>query len=181
MLSLGFIKNNMADKAVAHFRQIDQPDQVIMILLFSACAALGTDNALKLVKDALKKMPKSFLSNPRLLAALFDAFIKCGDCKSAELIFSKLPKTVISFGNLMDGFNREENFEKTFEIFEEFKRTQMKPNFVIYLTVLKALSKIGVMSMAESIIEDMPRSFLKNKMIQNALVDLWVRCYASSS
>ncbi|CAF5102107.1 unnamed protein product, partial [Rotaria magnacalcarata] len=65
-----FIKNKQANKAIALFNDIQNPNDVHMLLLFNSCAQLKTKEALDLVKKISKQIPKSFYSNPRLLTSL---------------------------------------------------------------------------------------------------------------
>ncbi|CAF3141046.1 unnamed protein product [Rotaria socialis] len=88
----GYIKNNQADNVVDLFKRIKNPDEIIIILLFNACAQLGTDEALNLIKQVLSKTPKSFESNSYLLTSLLDALMKCGDVKQAEIWFNRSTK-----------------------------------------------------------------------------------------
>ncbi|CAF3812958.1 unnamed protein product [Rotaria sp. Silwood1] len=59
----GYIKNNMSEKAIELFNKIQTPDEVIVTLLFNACAQLETTEALNLVKKISKEIPKSFQSD----------------------------------------------------------------------------------------------------------------------
>ena len=179
--SLGYIKNNQADKAIDLFNQIKSPDEVNIILLFNACAQLGTDEALNLTKKVWKEIPKSFDSNRYLLTSLFDALIKCGDCLNAEILFSKMTKSVESYGNLMNGFNKEKNPEKTLSLFNQMKLDGFEPDIITYICVIKALSMIGDYSILESIVQQIPDSFLVDDNIQNALIDMWVSLKRFSS
>ncbi len=77
-----------------------------IIVLFNACAQLGTDEALNLTKKVSKKIPKSFYSNPYLLTALLDALMKCGDVKYAQSLFDASTKKVMQmYGAMMNGNN----------------------------------------------------------------------------
>ncbi|CAF5229320.1 unnamed protein product, partial [Rotaria magnacalcarata] len=44
----GYIRNNQAKKAIDLFSEINNPDRVIINLLFNACAQLGTAKELSL-------------------------------------------------------------------------------------------------------------------------------------
>ncbi|CAF0744675.1 unnamed protein product [Adineta steineri] len=169
----GYIKNNQANKAIDIFDEIKNPDEVILILLFNACSQLKTAEALNLIKNVFQQMPKFFYSNQRLLTTLFDAFIKCGDYSNARILFSKIPKSVESYGNLMNGSNRENNPSQTLELFNQMKSDHIKANTIIYLCVIKALSQTGDYSLSQSIIEQIPHHFLVNNQLQNALIDMW--------
>ena len=172
---LGFIKNHQAGKAIELFKEIKNPDEVGLTLLFHACAQLGTADALHLVNTVSKQMPESFHSNDHLANSLCDALIKCGDCTSAELLHLKMTKTVENYGNLMAGFNKANEPLKTLNLFNQMKTDGIEANSIIYLCVIKALSQLGHFELAHSIIKDVPKSFLLDIYIQTSLIDLWVR------
>jgi hypothetical protein len=103
-LLLGYVKNNQANQAIELFNEIRNPDEVIIILLFNACAELGTDEALNLVKQVAEQIPKSFHSNPRLSTSLLDALMKCGDVTDAQSLFSTSSrKSSEMYGAMMKG------------------------------------------------------------------------------
>jgi pentatricopeptide repeat protein len=164
----------MAQKAIDLFKEIKNPDDVIFILLFNACAQLGTSEELNLIKKVSSKIPESFYLNSLLSTSQLDAFIKCGDSSSAEILFSKMEKNVINYGNLMSGFNKEDHPEKTLNLFDQMKISGIEANSIIYLCVIKALSKIGDYDLSQSLIEQIPDSLLSNDQIQVALINMWV-------
>ncbi|CAF1298068.1 unnamed protein product [Rotaria sordida] len=157
----GYINNNMANKGIDLFNKIQNPnDEIIIILLFNACAQLGTNEALNLTKKVSSQIPKSFHSNFHLLTSLLDALIQCGDCLNAEILFSKMKKSVIGYGNLMNGFLKSDNPAKVLSLFNQMKIDNIEPDLIIYFYIIKALSQIGDYSLAQSIVEKIPNYFL---------------------
>jgi pentatricopeptide repeat protein len=130
-----------------------------------------------LAKKVYGQIPKFYHINPRLSNSLLDALIKCGDCSNAEILHSKMEKSVTSYGNLMSGFNKANNPENTLNLLNQMKIDRIEPNLIIYLCVIKALSKIGDYLLSESTIEQIPNSILVDHRIQNALIDMWVGSY----
>ncbi|CAF2053409.1 unnamed protein product, partial [Rotaria magnacalcarata] len=115
-----FIKNKQANKAIALFNEIENPDDVHMILLFNSCAQLKTKEALDLVKKMSKLIPKSFYSNPRLLTSLLHALMKCGDVAHAEALFySSKEKVFPMYGAMMKGYVDNNLPEKAIDLFNE--------------------------------------------------------------
>lgn len=174
ILFSGYVKNNQASKAIELLQTIAHPNEVILLLASNACAQLQTQEALNLAKKMFSTMPKSFRTHPHLMASLFDAFIKCGDMKSAEAIFSQMERSVISYGNLMSGFNHHEQPEKTIELLNRLRNESKEPNRVVYLCVIKALAHLGHASLAKTTVEQIPEPQLEDGWIQNALIDMWV-------
>jgi len=94
----------MSNKAIDLFKEIKNPDHVIFILLFNACAQLGTADALNLTKKISKDIEKSIYSNVRLLTSLLDALMKCGDVTYAQSLFNTSSKKPIEmYGAMMKG------------------------------------------------------------------------------
>ncbi|CAF3945168.1 unnamed protein product [Rotaria sp. Silwood1] len=169
----GYIIHNQLEEVINLFKEIKNPSEVNLIVFFNACAHLKTQQALDLLKKISKTMPKSYYSNHRLLNALLDGFIKCGDSSTGEILFSKMKKTVENYGNLMTGFNQENNPEKTLDLFYKMKKDNIEANIIIYLCIIKALAYIGDYSMSESIIKQIPYSFVVDNQIKAALIDMW--------
>ncbi|CAF3692920.1 unnamed protein product [Rotaria sordida] len=81
----------------------------------------------------------------------------------------------------MNGFNKENSTLKTLNLFNQMKLDGFVLDLIIYLCVLKALSKIGDESICQSIVKQIPYSFLVDNNIQNALIDMWINCLSRAS
>jgi pentatricopeptide repeat protein len=174
-LYLGYVLNGLPNKAIDIFNEIRYPDEVIIIVLFNACAQLETKASLDLVKKVLKQIPKSFYSNPRLLTSSLDALMKCGDVEYAELLFMKSTNKVLSmYGVMMNGYNKDNNPFKALNLFSQLKKDGFEGDIVIYLRVIKSLSQIGDYSLGKSFVKQLPDCFRVNNHIENALIDMWV-------
>ena len=102
----------MPGEAIALFKQVEKPDEVIVMLLFNACAQLKTVEARHLVKEVAASMPKSSYSNEHLMTSLLDALMKCGDVAGAQSLFDGSTKKVVSmYAAMMKGtrLSREQN------------------------------------------------------------------------
>ncbi|CAF1392754.1 unnamed protein product [Rotaria sordida] len=169
----GYMKNNMPDKVIDLFNKIQAPDEIIMMLLFNACAQLDTPAALNLAKKVSKEIPKSFLSNSNLSTSLLDALMKCGDVEYAQTLFRASTIKVLSmYGAMMSGYNKENNLSKVLDLFNRMKLDRIEPDIIIYLYLIKALSHYGDDSLVEAIVKQIPNSFLVDNRLQTALIDM---------
>ncbi|CAF0982048.1 unnamed protein product [Adineta ricciae] len=166
-------ENNELNKVVEFFKQIKNPSEVNTMVLFNACARLKTSEALETVRQVSKEMPKSFHSHSHLMSSLVDALIRCEDCSSAENVYSTMKKSVINYGNLMNGFNKENNPSKTLDLFNQMKVNHIEGNVIIYFCLIKALAQIGDYSISDAFIKQIPQSYLSDSQIRNALIDMW--------
>ena len=85
-----------------------------------------------------------------------------------------MPKFAASYGNLMNGFNKQDNPLKTLNLFNHMKSDGIEANVMIYLCLIRALSQIGDYSLSQSIVKQIPHSFLVDNKIRTALIDMWV-------
>ena len=101
----GYIRNNRANEAIALFKKINKPDEIVLTLLFNAAAQLKHDKALNLIKRTCQNIPKDFYFNDRLFTSLLDALMKCADVNYAEILFDKSEKKSMSmYGAMMKGY-----------------------------------------------------------------------------
>ena len=84
MPCIGYIKNNQPAKAIDLFHRIQKPDDVILNLLFNACAQLAWPQALSIVKRMISNPKRLSTDNQLLMHSLLDALIKCHDLTAAE-------------------------------------------------------------------------------------------------
>ena len=163
----------MPMEAIRLFKEVKHPDEVNVILVFNACAQLGTPEALTVVKAISASIPKSFSSNPRINNSLLDAFIKCGSLVSAEKLFTTMDRSAISYGNLMSGYNKVNQSTKTVDLFHQMEKESLEPTHIVFLLVITALSRLRSSPLARSIIDRIPKSILGLQEIQTALIDMW--------
>lgn len=164
----------MFQKAIDLFEKISDPDEVLVLLLFNACAQVPTTRSLSLARDVFSRIPSSFHRNPRLSAAAFDMFLKHDSLLEAEQLFAQMKNNVISYGNLMNAYNRRNEPQKSLCLFERMKIDRVDINLVICLLLINACSQVGMESISRSIVSQMSPQFLSNHRVRNALIDMWV-------
>ena len=179
---LGFVKNNMAEKAIEFYKTISiKPNDIILIALFNGCSRTGTKKVLEIGRKAFEQTGRKYWWNTYFLTSALNMFIKCGDVSTAERIFPHLPeKTIIKYGAMMKGFNQNGEPLKTFALFEEMKKNSIVPNQIIFTLLIDACSEIGMLSRSQSVDEQIPSELRKHLSIQNGLIDMWVR-YSSTN
>ena len=171
--------------------------------MFNACAQLRTPAALTIVHKISSTMPKAFPSNPMVATSLLDALMKCGEVKPAEKLFHEVKNQwfanvsgnderwfdisiyeVLHWSKLpISGYTFNNQAIKAVELFQDLERRrfffknhpQSGSNWITYLCLINALSKLGDSSMAECLLKNMPSSFMEMRFIANSLVDMWVR------
>ncbi|CAF1183546.1 unnamed protein product [Rotaria sp. Silwood1] len=163
----------MTQRAIDLFLTIEKPDKIIFSILFNACAQLRTKDALDLGKKVFNQLPIECRQSNDLLYSVLNMFIKCDDLKSAESLFNRIDRDLISYGSMMKFYNMKEQPEQTLTLFEQMKQNKIKPNKIIFVLLIDACSVIGDLSLCQSLISQIPPSFLTDPWIQVGLVDMW--------
>jgi len=127
------------------------------------------------VKKVLTNLPNRYRDNLHILTCAFDVFIKCNDLSSAEKIFSKVGNNTLSYGNLMTAYNKNNQPAKTINLYKQMKSVGIEPDSIVSLVVINACAALGIFSISQLISEQIPKSFIQNSYIKNALIDMWVR------
>lgn len=165
----------MIEQAFDLFEKIINPNEILLIQIFKTCAKLQDGKALSCGRKFFEQMPIEYEKNEFLMNSAFDMFIKCGDSTSAERIFSKIPRFLIGYGRLMKIFNTEKQPEKTIDLYKQMKQDKIKPDRIIYLLLINACAQIGLESICQQIVKEIPKDFLSNNQIQTSLIHMWVR------
>lgn len=171
----GFILSKQEQRAIDLFFQIKKPSKAILRTFFNACAQLQTENALAMGKKVFNQLIVDSNQSKDVLHMVLNMFIKCDDLKSAESLFNRMDRTVISYGSMMKFYNIKEQPEKTLELFQRIKQENLIPDEICYVLIIDALSKVGDLSLSQLFISQMPKHFLRNSWIQVGLIDLWVK------
>jgi pentatricopeptide repeat protein len=183
----------MANKAIDLFNEIKNPNEVIIVLLFNACAQVETQEALNLVKKVSSQIPKSFHSNHFLLTSLIDALMKCGNVNYAQSLFdTPTKKTLEMYGAMMKGNNyyiflsifnqtffkgyiKNNQINKAIDLFNKIK----EPSEIILNLLFNACAESRTneaLNLAKKVYKEMPKSFHSNLYLLTSLIDSLMKC-----
>ncbi|CAF4215528.1 unnamed protein product, partial [Adineta steineri] len=119
----GYLENNMEQRAIDLFFQIEKPNEIILNIFFNACAQLKTKNALNLAKNVFDQL---VVKSNDLLYSVLNMFIKCDDLKNAEILFDRMKRDIIAYGSMMKFYNIKNQPLKTLELYEKLKEENFK-------------------------------------------------------
>ncbi|CAF1413922.1 unnamed protein product [Rotaria magnacalcarata] len=175
-LRLGYVDNNIPEKAIDLFNEIESPNDVNVTILFNACAQLKTKEALDLVKKTSKQIPKSFYSNPHLLTSLLDALIKCGHVAHAEsLFYSSKEKGLPMYGAMMKGYVDNNLPEKAIDLFNKIENPD-DVNMIILFNACAQLKTKEALDLVKTTSKQIPKSFYSNPRLLTSLLDALMKC-----
>jgi pentatricopeptide repeat protein len=166
----------MSERALDLFEKMNlNPDDVTYTIVFSACAQLVNDRAIKVGEKLLNQIPNHFRNNNTLMTSAIHMLFKFGDVKRAEDVFESMNnKGIISYGVMMKGYNINNEPTKCLNLFQIMKQENIVPNDTIFNLVIGACSQIGMFSLCKLIVDQIPSNSLNELYISNSLVDMWV-------
>lgn len=166
--------NNLAHEAIELFFTLKNPNEIVLVLLLSSCAQVGTAEALQTGRQVLVDMAACHRQNTFILNTALNMFIQCGDVFGAENWFEKMKCNVINYGLMMKGFNEAKLPMKTLNLFEKMKSENVQTDVVTFVLLIDACSQLGIEAVCRSVVEQIPPSMLVNVQIKTALIDMWV-------
>jgi pentatricopeptide repeat protein len=164
----------LSEKAIDLFFKIKNPNEHLIVFFLNACAKLADENSLNLAKELLNKMDSKYKKNEFILSAASNMFLKCDQIKLAEDYLSKMSKSDTKYHMLMKICNLKNEAEKTFDLYNQMKIDGFKSNLITYLFLINASSQIGIENVCRKTVQQIPENLLRNLMIENALIDMWV-------
>ncbi|CAF0865251.1 unnamed protein product [Adineta ricciae] len=173
-LMKGYIENQMEQKAVELFKEIDNPSDSVLNLFFNACAQLKTDEVLTVIKKYLKENSKLLSSDFRVLTSLLDALVKCRDLNYAENLFNRLSKKTSSMYKVMiNAYLKENDSFKILNLFSDMKLNHIEIDHIIWTSIVSGVAHIGDSELSQSIAAQIPESCLIDGQIHNTLIHMW--------
>ncbi|KAH7430860.1 hypothetical protein KP509_08G017500 [Ceratopteris richardii] len=106
---------------------------------------------------------------------LLDMYIKCGQVKAAQRVFSRMStRDVVSCSTMINAYAQCERPHKAFSVFARMIRDGIKPNEVTYLGLLQACSFAGQMERGNLVYHYLIKDRLERHLvIGNALIDMY--------
>ncbi|KAK7245891.1 hypothetical protein RIF29_40745 [Crotalaria pallida] len=173
----GYVQNGYVSKALFLFNEmrIDHqiPDSITIVSLLQGCASTG--------QLYLGKWIHSFVIrnslNPCIMVdtSLVDMYCKCGDLDSAQRCFTQMPShDLVSWSTIIAGYGYHGKGETALRLYSEFLGSGIKPNHVIFLSILSSCSHNGLIDQGLKIYESMTKSFGVTPNLEHhaCLVDL---------
>ncbi|CAF4219046.1 unnamed protein product, partial [Rotaria sordida] len=171
----GYVENNMNDKALDLFEQMPlNPNNVIHIIVFNACAQILNDRGEEIGRKLLDQIPKHFHNDNALLNSAIDMLMKFDDVQSAEKLFRTIEKkNIVTFGAMMNGYNINNEPFKCLQLLEEIKQHGFILDECVSAILINACARLGVISTCQSVIDQIPSYLCNNQRIRNSLIHMW--------
>ena len=175
-MPIGLIYNNRSEHALTLFENMTIiPDRFLVTIALTLCANLANERSMKLGRKIFSKIHENYSQDTVVMTSALNMFVKIGDIdKAKELFTSMKSKDIVSYGAMIKGFYLNDDPLEALNLFWQMKRNGIKPNDIIYVLAVQACSKIGMIEYCRTIVNEIPQDALKNSILQNALIDMWV-------
>jgi pentatricopeptide repeat protein len=172
----GYNHNGLPEKALDLFDEASSIlNSNLYTIMYSTCATLSNERAIALGKQLLDKMPKTLNDNLIVMGSATHMLMKFGEVQEAERLFSQIKKPdAAGYGVMMNGYNINSEVQKCLTLFEDAKRQKIKIDERIYAALIGAYSRIGMISMCQEVVKQMPTEALNSARVQTSLIDMWV-------
>jgi len=176
---LGYVDNNIPEKALDLFEKMSlNPNNIIYVIIFNACAQLANERAMKIGKNILNKIINEHENTNIVLNSALDMLVKFNDIENAEHLFELIKKKdVITYSIMMNGYNRNVQPIKCFEIFEQMKKENLIIDETAFTILINSCSQIGMISRCQFIADQIPSHLNDKPYIYSSLIDMWVNIY----
>ncbi|KAG6654198.1 pentatricopeptide repeat-containing protein At2g03380, mitochondrial isoform X1 [Carya illinoinensis] len=144
----GYFLIGYACEALELFNQMRSnsvsPDAVTLVCALSGCASLGDlQVGSSLHAFSIKEGLQS--SSVYVGTALLNFYAKCGDVKSARIVFDGMgEKNTITWSAIIGGYGMQGDGSGSLALFNDMLKEKLEPNEVIFTTILSACSHTGM-------------------------------------
>lgn len=168
----GYIESGDLDSARFAFESAKTRDIGTWNLMASAFAKAGKFQS---AKEYFSRTPSK---NAASWAILVNRHVKSGEIDKARLLFDQLPdKNLVTWSTMIGGYAKNGLPLQALELFEIFKKQNIKPDETFLLAIMSACSQLGILGAAESIIENyLGPSLFSNLRVVTSLIDMYAKC-----
>jgi pentatricopeptide repeat protein len=186
------MSNNMPEKVLELYENISiEINEVIILLLFNACAKLSNAHAMKLGKDTLNRLPSSFYRSEILVNSVIDMFMKFGHISDGERLFNQIKnKSIVTYGVMMQGncenrslhyeifvlgYVTNNLFEKALDLFEEVSSRSNEFTYAIVFNACASLCNERAVKSGKRFFLQMPKTFYNNVVVVNSVLHMLMK------
>ena len=176
----GYAQQDQGHAALNCFEQMRNegvsPNAVTFICVLKACGSSGDIDIGQEVHAHV--CIEGFDGNIELGNALVCMYAKCGSLSEAWRIFNQLHvRDIVSWSALIAGHADKGESKNALDLFERMKDEKIKPDHVVFLSVLKACSHAGLIDEGQWVFNDMCNAHSQIPSVEHytCMVDLFGR------
>ncbi|KAH7681436.1 Tetratricopeptide-like helical domain-containing protein [Dioscorea alata] len=175
----GYAQHDFNDRAICLFREFQakgmRPDTVSIMSILPACARLAS---VCLVRQCHGYKTRASFDDLQLEVALLDAYSKCGSVNDAYKLFHASPqKDLVTFTAMIGCYAMHGMAGEALMIFFDMLELNIKPDHVIFTTLLSACSHAGLVDEGWKLFRSIDTTFNIRPTMEHyaCMVDLLAR------
>ncbi|XP_057833194.2 pentatricopeptide repeat-containing protein At2g13600-like [Cryptomeria japonica] len=175
----GYAQNGLSEKALEIFKQMQflsvNPKSTTFVSALTACGKIGSvEQGMEIHQKIIER---GILWDVVVMTALIDMYAKCGRLQKAHELFDKMPqRDVASWTAVISGYAQDGLPSKALEIFKQMQLAGVKPDSLIFVSVLPACAKVGALEWGMEIHERIIESLFLCDVVVTALIDMYAKC-----
>lgn len=121
----------------------EKPNEITLVSVLQACSSLGVQELAESIHAHVTKA--GYSSNTILLPALIDIYCKFGRIRQGKALFDEiLIKDLVCWSSMINGYAINGCGIEALETFSEMLKFGIKPNEVVFISLLSACSHCGL-------------------------------------
>lgn len=122
---------------------MEQPNEITFVSLLQACSSIGAQDLAESIQAHATKA--GYLSNAFFSSALIDLYCKFGRINQGRAIFNEIPtKDLVCWSSMINGYGLNGCGDKALATFSSMLASGIKPNEVVFISLLSACSHCGL-------------------------------------
>ncbi|KAJ3689774.1 hypothetical protein LUZ61_018938 [Rhynchospora tenuis] len=153
-----------------------EPDTVTMVKLIAACAAMENASVGKTIHAY--SMRKGFLPHMYIETALTDLYGKCGELRSAQLLFDRmLEKNLVSWNAMLAAYVKNQEYRKAIDLFVGLLNDSVEPDLYTTCAIVPAFTELASLKDGKQIHSYAVRKgFSNNLVLSNSIIYMYAKC-----
>ncbi|TXG49949.1 hypothetical protein EZV62_025824 [Acer yangbiense] len=157
-----YCRNGLPEHSIKLFPQILQhgfhPDSVSITTVLGAISSVAALIQGKIVHGYLTRL--EIRCDIQMENALIDMYIKCGFLKYARYIFQNMfPKDLVTWNSMIAGYGSHGESLKAMRLFDEMKRSGIRPDDVTFLCLLSSCNHSGLIEAGQNLFQSMKTEY----------------------
>ncbi|WCJ43813.1 Pentatricopeptide repeat (PPR) superfamily protein [Euphorbia peplus] len=179
-LIAGYIRSSNVEEGERLFVQMVEenvtPNEITMLSVIIACGFVGALQLGKRLHDyILRNRSRKSLA---LATALVDMYGKCGDLRSARVLFDRMEnKDVMTWTAIITAYAEAECFHQAFDLFIQMRNRQVRPNEVTIVSLLSLCAEAGALDTGKSVHAYIDKYGVEvDIVLKTAVVNMYAKC-----
>ncbi|KAI5074858.1 hypothetical protein GOP47_0010819, partial [Adiantum capillus-veneris] len=178
------IKLGEAEKALRlfHLMLVDgvDPDNFVLSCFLKACRSLAASIPCKLIHHYIIGAHAN--CDIVVYNTLLDTYAQCGSVDEAWKVFtSSSSHDLVSWSSIISAYVNQSDGVRALDLYARMKDQNVKPDAVVYLSVLRASNNLGCIKYGRMLHNDLVKDGLETDLaLGSSLVDLYAKCGSMS-